>query len=107
MMKIQTAMCGMDRICSELFRRLTVSEKAIALGIHGGAKDDHIAALLRVKTRTVRFHVASIFRKTGCRSRTDVALLVDRANRHDLSEVTGLFSFSRVQSWVQRIKKLK
>jgi DNA-binding NarL/FixJ family response regulator len=44
-----------------------------------GLPDKEIAAELRLKNGTVRNHVSALLRKTGLRSRTEIALFLHRA----------------------------
>ena len=57
---------------------LTASELRVALAIGRGASSREAADELYVSVRTVEFHLGNIYRKLGLRSRTELALLVDR-----------------------------
>lgn len=62
---------------------ITVREQEVLALIAGGLSNKEIAATLRVSPRTVEKHVESLLRKTGTRSRTQLAV---RAGRIDGQE---------------------
>jgi DNA-binding NarL/FixJ family response regulator len=57
---------------------LTSAELRVALAIGRGASSREAADELYVSVRTVEFHLGNIYRKLALRSRTELALLVDR-----------------------------
>lgn len=64
-----------------LASRLTAAELRVALAIGTGASSREAADQLYISVRTVEFHLGSIYRRLGVRSRTELALLVER-ERH-------------------------
>jgi DNA-binding NarL/FixJ family response regulator len=58
---------------------ITRVELELLTRIGRGLSDKEIAAELRLKNGTVRNHVSVLLRKTGLRSRTEIALFVHRA----------------------------
>ena len=61
--------------------QLTAAELRVALAIGAGASSREAADLLYVSVRTVEFHLGSIYRRLGIRSRTELALAIDRERR--------------------------
>lgn len=59
--------------------RLSERELDLLEGLCDGLSNKALAANLFISERTVKAHLASIFRKTGCRSRLEVAALARRA----------------------------
>lgn len=57
---------------------LTPAEREVVSGLLAGLANREIAAERRCSVRTVANQVASIFRKTGARSRTELAALLMR-----------------------------
>lgn len=57
---------------------LTPSELRIARLVAAGATNRQTAAWLRISPKTVETHLTHIYRKTGARSRTELALRVAR-----------------------------
>jgi DNA-binding CsgD family transcriptional regulator len=66
---------------SSLAAQLTAAELRVALAIGTGVSSREAADQLYVSVRTVEFHLSSIYRRLGVRSRTELALLVAR-ERH-------------------------
>jgi DNA-binding CsgD family transcriptional regulator len=60
---------------------LTAAELRVALAVGGGASSREAADQLYVSVRTVEFHLNSIYRRLGVRSRTELALLLERERR--------------------------
>jgi len=58
-----------------------LSEREVELleGLCDGLSNKALARNLFISERTVKAHLASIFRKTGCQSRLEVAALARRA----------------------------
>lgn len=61
---------------SSLSSRLTKSELRVALAVAGGASNRAAADNLFISAKTVDYHLQSIYRKLGLRSRTQLAALV-------------------------------
>ncbi len=61
--------------------QLTAAELRVALAIGTGVSSREAADQLYVSVRTVEFHLSSIYRRLGVRSRTELALLVARERR--------------------------
>lgn len=59
-------------------QRLTLPQLRVLEGLAAGLKNAEIAARLGVSAETVKDHVGSLLRKTGCRNRTELALLATR-----------------------------
>jgi DNA-binding NarL/FixJ family response regulator len=61
--------------------QLTAAELRVALAIGTGASSREAAEQLYVSVRTVEFHLNNIYRRLGVRSRTELALLLERERR--------------------------
>jgi DNA-binding CsgD family transcriptional regulator len=61
--------------------QLTAAELRVALAIGTGASSRDAAEQLYVSVRTVEFHLNNIYRRLGVRSRTELALLLERERR--------------------------
>ncbi len=73
---------GAERAVSgSIASQLTAAELRVALAIGTGVSSRQAADQLYVSVRTVEFHLSSIYRRLGVRSRTELALLV--AREHD------------------------
>lgn len=57
---------------------LTPRERDVAVGVAHGVSSKVLADRLGVSERTVKAHLTSIYRKTGCRNRVQLALAVNR-----------------------------
>jgi DNA-binding CsgD family transcriptional regulator len=53
---------------------LTKAERRVAFAVAGGLTNREAAQALFVSVKTVEFHLGSIYRKLGVRSRTELAL---------------------------------
>lgn len=88
-----------EKTCADIFNGLSSQQKLLAAGVWCGMSDKEIAPNMGVNFRTLRFHMAAIRAKTGCRGRVEIALLVERANRTTLSEMTACAFFFLVANW--------
>ena len=93
-----------EKVCEELFQSLTAQEVMVAASICCGLRDKEIADSMGRTQRTVRFHLEHILLKTGCRSRVEIALLVERARRPALSLLPANIFFFAVENWINRKK---
>jgi DNA-binding NarL/FixJ family response regulator len=59
---------------------LTAREREVLAGVAQGRTNKEIAAALGISERTARTHVSHVLRKLGVSSRTQAALLVNRAD---------------------------
>ena len=66
---------------SEVEALLTAHELQVAVLIGRGATNREAAATLFVSPKTIEYHLASIYRKLGVRSRTELALALARVSR--------------------------
>jgi DNA-binding NarL/FixJ family response regulator len=58
--------------------QLTSHELQVAIIVAGGASNREAAAALFLSPKTIEFHLASIYRKLGVRSRTQLAAVAAR-----------------------------
>ena len=70
----------------DIFCDLTEKEKQVCAWIYAGFQDKEIAEKFGIDTGTVRQRIERIFHKTGCRSRLQIALLVERAMRFAMTD---------------------
>ncbi len=61
--------------------QLTLREHEIARLVARGASNKHIARLLNITERTVKFHITQIYRRAGINDRVRLALLIGEAER--------------------------
>jgi DNA-binding NarL/FixJ family response regulator len=93
-----------EKACRDIAEHLSRQEKMAATLTWAGCSHKEIASAMRISIRTTRFHLQNAFRKTGCRSDVELALLVERAVRTNLSLLTGSTIFFLVPQWMQRRK---
>ncbi len=62
----------------EFWDQVSKREKEVAQLVSKGLSNQEIADAIYVSLRTVKAHLTSIFRKTGCRDRMELALKVSR-----------------------------
>lgn len=61
--------------------QLTVREQEIAKLVARGSSNKHIARLLDITERTVKFHITQIYRRAGINDRVRLALLIGEEER--------------------------
>lgn len=69
-------------IKAESFDELSEREQQVAELIGHGMNNKEISERMDITLRTVKAHVSSIFTKTGCRDRLEVALKVKSVNKY-------------------------
>jgi DNA-binding NarL/FixJ family response regulator len=62
----------------EFWKQISKREKEVALFIAEGLSNQEIADTMFVSLRTVKAHLTSVYNKTGCRDRMDLALKVNQ-----------------------------
>jgi len=69
--------------------KLSPAEHRVALAVAEGRTNQESAEVLFLSTKTVDFHLQSIYRKLGIRSRTELAVLVHRDHAGAPHELVG------------------
>ncbi|WP_214404645.1 response regulator transcription factor, partial [Pseudonocardia lacus] len=60
-------------------RLLTAQELQVALAVHAGMSNADAAASLFLSVKTIEYHLSSIYRKLGIRSRTQLGRFIEPA----------------------------
>ena len=66
---------------------LTPHERAVAELVRRGATNREAGSALFVTPKTIEYHLASIYRKVGVRSRTELAIALFRTEPTDIPPV--------------------
>jgi DNA-binding NarL/FixJ family response regulator len=65
---------GISKLEAGFFKDLSEREQQVAELVGRGMSNKEIAELMNITVRTVKAHLSSVFVKTGCRDRLEVAL---------------------------------
>lgn len=69
---------------------ITPAEREVLILVKRGMRNQQIAARLGVSLSTVKSHVTSLYRKTGVRTRVELARECDRYLRDEIREIERL-----------------
>jgi DNA-binding CsgD family transcriptional regulator len=103
--RVRCAEVSIDEVWLRLFKRLTCQESFVAALLYQSMPYKLVADFMGISERTVRFHIAGIGQKTGCRTPVQIALLVQRANSGTLSQVPASVKLWELQNCISQIKK--